>query len=216
MRTFWSQSVWAGLGLLCLAFFEIACQSPANRPINFPSPPALAPSAGFELGTSSFVPGGKIAGAFTCDGENLSPALAWIGSPARTRSFVLIMEDANEGQHPSVHWIVYNIPATATGVPQAIPGVQDLAGGARQGVTDFSKTGYSGPCPKLDRIHHYTFKLYALNTSLPTKSRARAKYVEREMMGHVLAEAAIKREPATPLRVVANVKPDDAQNHNRF
>jgi Raf kinase inhibitor-like YbhB/YbcL family protein len=196
-----SPYVQASLCFLGIAITQIACQSLANRAVNFPSPPALVPSAPFELGTSSFVPGGNIAGAFTCNGQNLSPALAWIGPPATTRSFVLIMKDADEAPGRSVHWLVYNIPASATGLSEAIPTREDLAGGARQGTTDFGETGYSGPCSRLGTTRHYAFRLYALDTTLPNKFRATAKYVEREMKGHVLAESAItcayKGEAAT-------------------
>ncbi|HTV53389.1 MAG TPA: YbhB/YbcL family Raf kinase inhibitor-like protein, partial [Terriglobia bacterium] len=102
--------------------------------MNFPLPPALPPSAKFEVGSSSFLPGGSIPGLFTCVGQNTSPALAWIGRPGTSQSFVLIMEDTDAPKGRSVHWVLYNIPVSATGLLEATPPRGELAGGTRQGV----------------------------------------------------------------------------------
>ena len=171
--------------------------------VNFPSPPAIGPSARFELGTSSFIPGKDIPRVFTCDGQNASPALAWIGPPSRTQSFALIAHDADESGGSFVQWLVYDIPASATGLTEATPQREELAGGARQGVNDFGRLGYSGPCPQPGRTHRYIFKFYALDIKLPPRPRAPAKYVEEAMKGHILGQAEItgiysRPSPAPP------------------
>lgn len=178
--------------LLYIVCVEIGCQSLTRRGVNFPAPPALPPSARFEVGTSSFLPGGSIPDVFTCAGQNISPELAWIGRPDRTRSFVLIMEDTDALKGHSIHWVVYNIPASATGLVEETPSRGDLAEDTRQGVNDFGKLGYSGPCPPAGATHRYVFKLYALDRKLPPRARVNGEYIKRVMEGHVVAEAQIR------------------------
>jgi len=199
MRTLPSSSwVGAGFGVLCVACAEIGCQSLVSRNpgINFPSPPALPPFAKFELGTSSFIPGGDIPRASTCDGPNASPALAWIGPPSGTESFVLTMHDAEAAAGHSTHWVVYNIPASATGLPEATIQREELDGGARQAVNDFGKTGYSGPCPPPGAPHHYVFKLYALDARLPPQPGTTAEQVEQGLKAHILAQTEMTGKDA--------------------
>ncbi len=186
-----SRRAGTGVYLLCVACMEVACQPPRIPPVNFPSPPGIGPSATFELGTSSFVPSKDIPRVSTCDGQNASPALAWIGPPSRTQSFALIVHDADESEGAFVQWVVYDIPAGATGLPEATPGREELTSGARQGVNDFGKLGYSGPCPSPGQTHRYIFKFYALDIKLAPRPRASAKYVEEAMKGHILGQAEI-------------------------
>jgi Raf kinase inhibitor-like YbhB/YbcL family protein len=172
---------------------EIGCQSLVrpNAAVNFPSPPALPLSAKFELGTSGFMAGGTIPRTFTCDGPNDSPALAWIGPPSGTESFVLTLQEAKAAEGHSTHWIVYNIPASATGLPEASPPREELGAGARQAVNDLGKTGYSGPCPPSGAPHHYVFKLYALDAKLPPQPGTTAEQDAQAPKAHILAQAEI-------------------------
>jgi Raf kinase inhibitor-like YbhB/YbcL family protein len=101
------------------------------------------------------------------------------------------MEDTDAPQGHSIHWLVYNIPASATGLVEATPPGGDLPSDTRQGVNDLGKLGYSGPCPRPGATHRYVFKLYTLDYKLPPKARANAGYVGRAMEGHVLAQAQI-------------------------
>lgn len=188
---------------LLIACMEVACQSLRNPAVNFPSPPGIGPSATFELGTSSFVPGKDITRVSACDGQNASPALAWIGPPSRTQSFALIVHDADGSGSGSVQWVVYDIPASATGLPEATPEREELTSGARKGVNDSGRLGYSGPCPSPGQTHRYIFKFYALDIKLPPRPRASAKYVEEAVKGHILGQAEItgiysRPSPAPP------------------
>lgn len=143
-----------------------------------------------QLSSSAFADGGEIPARYTCEGQNVSPPLAWSGAPAATRSFVLIADDpdAPDPEAPRmvfVHWVLYNLPAAADHLPEA---VSALPPGAISGVTDFQRTGYGGPCPPIGR-HRYFFKLYALDTLLPDHGAAGKGQVEQAMRGHVLAQA---------------------------
>ncbi len=142
--------------------------------------------------STAFAEGEGIPSRYTCEGDDLSPPLAWSGGPAEARSFALIMDDpdAPDPAAPKttwVHWVLYDIPrATSALAEGAARG--GLPQGTRQGVNDWKRTGYGGPCPPIGR-HRYFFKLYALDTELgdlgtPTKAK-----LEQAMRGHVLAQA---------------------------
>jgi len=142
----------------------------------------------------AFSPMGEIPGVHTCDGRDTAPALRWSGAPAGTRSFVLIVDDpdAPDPAAPKrtyVHWVLYDIPADASGLPQAASSAT-LPAGTREGVNDWNRTGYGGPCPPIGR-HRYFFKLSALDTTLGDLGRATKADVERAMQGHVVASAQL-------------------------
>jgi Raf kinase inhibitor-like YbhB/YbcL family protein len=145
-----------------------------------------------SLTSTSFPHQGEIPARHTCEGNDISPALAWSGAPENTKSFVLIVDDpdAPDPRAPKmtwVHWVLYNIPANATELPED---VRKLPAGTRQGLNDWKRTGYGGPCPPIGR-HRYFHKLYALDTLLPDLGRAKKADVERAMQGHVLAQAEL-------------------------
>jgi Raf kinase inhibitor-like YbhB/YbcL family protein len=148
-------------------------------------------SGKFELRTTAFQPGGSIPKLFTCDGADASPALSWNDPPPRTQSFVLIVDDPDAPVGTFVHWVVYDLPATARQLPERLPGNDEIEGGGKQGVNDFAKTGYAGPCPPRGRPHRYFFRLYALDGMLNLKSAARRKDVDQAMKGHILAHAEL-------------------------
>jgi hypothetical protein len=131
------------------------------------------PAAAFVLTSPNIVNGGPIAEKFTyngfgCAGGDVSPSLSWSDPPAGTRSFALLVHDpdAPTGGAGFWHWVVYNIPASATGLPQGVAkDGKGLPEGAKQVATDFGVPGYGGPCPpKGDAPHHYHFTIYALKT----------------------------------------------------
>ncbi len=146
------------------------------------------------LTSSAFAPGGEIPARFTCQGENVSPALAWRGAPAGTASFALIVDDpdAPDPAHPRmtwVHWVLYDLPADTTELPEGVaPGA--LPPGTREGRNDWKRTGYGGPCPPIGR-HRYFHKLYALDTALGDLGEPAKAELERAMAGHVLARAEL-------------------------
>ena len=142
------------------------------------------------LTSTAFEPGGAIPAAYTCQGKNVSVPLAWSGLPVGTRSLALIVDDpdAPDPAAPKmtwVHWVLYNIPPTATGLPEAVE-PKALPAGTLEGRNDWGRTGYGGPCPPVGR-HRYFFKLYALDVALPDLGQPDKARLERAMQGHVLA-----------------------------
>lgn len=152
--------------------------------------PAAAPST-FLLSSTDFMNGAAIPARFTCDGPNISPLLSWTAPPAGTQTFVLIMDDPDAPRHTWVHWLVYDIPADASGLPDNLPPKPELETGARQGMNDFHEFGYGGPCPPKGPAHRYFFRLYALDTRLGLLPGALRPDVERAMQGHILAEVEL-------------------------
>jgi len=150
-----------------------------------------APAGKLEIQSSSFTPGGDIPKPNTCDGEDKSPALIWSDPPPGTRSLALIMDDPDAPGGTFVHWVLFNLPASARQLPERVPGDDELQGGGLQGRNDFPKIGYGGPCPPRGLPHRYFFKLYALDTALNLPAGARKKDLEREMKGHILAEGSL-------------------------
>jgi Raf kinase inhibitor-like YbhB/YbcL family protein len=146
------------------------------------------------LRSAAFSDKGEIPARHTCEGEDVSPALAWSGAPAGTRSFVLIVDDpdAPDPRAPRmtwVHWVLYDIPATATGLPEGVRS-KDLPKATREGLNDWKKTGYGGPCPPIGR-HRYFHKLYALDVELPDLKNPTKAQLEKAMQGHVLARTEL-------------------------
>jgi len=139
-------------------------------------------------------PNGPIPGKYTCDGEDVSPPLAWSGLPAGTQSLALLIEDPHAPNPAApkarwVHWIVYNIPATVHALA-ADAARRGLPLGALTGTNDWGRTGYGGPCPPTGR-HHYIHRLYALDRVLPDLGAPRLTALEAAMKGRVLAEATL-------------------------
>jgi hypothetical protein len=130
------------------------------------------------LKTSAFPAGGDIPKQFTCSGADVSPALTWSDPPPRTRSLALIMDDPDAPVGTFVHWVVYNLPASARQLPAGVPGNNAIPGGGKQGVNDFPKTGYGGPCPPPGKPHRYFFRLYALDNQLDLNGTAHRKDVD--------------------------------------
>jgi Raf kinase inhibitor-like YbhB/YbcL family protein len=146
------------------------------------------------LTSPAFSHNGEIPARYTCEGENVSPTLTWSDAPAGTRSFVLIVDDpdAPDPRAPRmtwVHWVLYDIPATATGLPEGVRS-KDLPKATREGLNDWKKTGYGGPCPPIGR-HRYFHKLYALDAELPDLKNPTKAQLEKAMQGHVLARTEL-------------------------
>lgn len=144
-----------------------------------------------QLETSAFPPGGDIPVRFTCDGSDDSPALEWTEPPAGTQSFALVADDPDAPRGTWVHWVLYDLPARARELPEAVPPDKELVSGARQGRNDFRKIGYGGPCPPPGPAHRYYFRLFALDRALGLKSGATRNEIDRAMEGHILARAEL-------------------------
>jgi hypothetical protein len=150
-----------------------------------------APAKTFKLETTAFMPGGDIPRKFSCQGADVSPALTWTEPPAGTKSFALIADDPDAPRGTFVHWVVYNLPATARRLSEAIAGNDEMSGGGRQGLNDFPMSGYAGPCPPPGKYHRYFFRVYALDVVLNLKGGATRQELDRTMQGHVLAQAEV-------------------------
>jgi Raf kinase inhibitor-like YbhB/YbcL family protein len=145
----------------------------------------------FKLNSTSFQPERDIPSKYTCSGADVSPALSWTDPPAGTQSFALIADDPDAPAGTWVHWVAYDLPASARQLPEGVPKADALPGGGVQGQNDFRKTGYGGPCPPPGKPHRYYFKLYALDNKLNLKPGATKKAVEQAMQGHILAQAEL-------------------------
>ena len=146
------------------------------------------------LTSAAFADGKPIPLEYTCDGNDTSPPLTWSGLPEGTASLVLIVDDPDAPDPAAprvtwVHWVLYNLPPSASGLPASVP-PERLPAGTEQGQNDWRRTGYGGPCPPVGR-HRYFHKLYALDTVLPDLGTPTKKAVERAMAGHVLASVEL-------------------------
>lgn len=144
--------------------------------------------------TTAFPHDGPIPALYTCEGKDVSPPLAWTGAPAGTRSFVLVVDDpdAPDPAAPAmtwVHWVLYDLPAGTTGLPEGVHR-SALPPGTHEGLNDWGRTGYGGPCPPIGR-HRYFHRLYALDVVLPDLGRPNRAALDRAMKGHVIGEATL-------------------------
>jgi Raf kinase inhibitor-like YbhB/YbcL family protein len=142
--------------------------------------------------STAFADGEAIPSRYTCQGEDVSPSLAWTGLPPGTKSLALLLVDPDVPDPAApkrtwVHWVLYNLPATATGLAEAVTALPD---GTLPGRNDWGRTGYGGPCPPIGR-HRYFHKLYALDVVLPDLGEPTQADLERAMEGHVLATAEL-------------------------
>ena len=142
--------------------------------------------------SNAFSHEGAIPPIYTCEGKDISPPISWSDVPPGTMSLALIVDDpdAPDPLAPKmtwVHWVLYNLPPTSDGLPES---VKALPAGAGEGVNDWKRTGYGGPCPPTGR-HRYFHKLYALDTVLPDLKQPTKAKLEEAMKGHILSEARL-------------------------
>jgi len=144
-----------------------------------------------QLASTAFTEGAPIPGKYTCDDKNVSPPLKWSGIPPGAKALVLIADDPDAPSGTWVHWVLYDLPATASELAEDVPKSQYVAAGAKQGLNDFRHLGYGGPCPPPGKPHRYCFKLYALDAPLDLKPGVTKKEVERVMGQHLLGQAQL-------------------------
>lgn len=147
-----------------------------------------------SITSGAFDNGSTVPGKYTCEGADISPPLTWSGVPDSARSLVLIVDDpdAPDPKAPKmtwVHWVLYNIPPEAPGLVEGVTS-ERLPAGALEGLNDWKRTGYGGPCPPIGR-HRYFHKLYALDTVLAGMNKPTKAQVEAAMQGHIIAEAQL-------------------------
>ena len=142
-----------------------------------------------SITSTAFAQGQPIPATYSCDGKSVSPPLSWSGAPAGTQSFALIMDDPDAPLGTFVHWVIYNIPASAGGLPEAFSKDARLPDGTLQGSNGAGRVGYTGPCPP-GGTHRYFFKLYALDTTLEISGASKDQLLQA-MQGHVLAQGEL-------------------------
>jgi Raf kinase inhibitor-like YbhB/YbcL family protein len=140
------------------------------------------------LSSSAFTNNRHIPVKFTCSGDGESPDLAWSNVPPSAKSLALIVKDPDAPSGDFVHWVIFDIPASVTSMPEGVPSTAKTAFDGTQGQNGRGETGYTGPCPPPGKDHHYHFRLYALDESLGLTSDAGAAQVESAMQGHIVAE----------------------------
>ncbi len=151
---------------------------------------------GMQFSSDSFQDGGMIPVKYTCQGENLSPELHWKGAPAATKFFAIVCDDPDAPTQTWVHWVIYDIPAKMDNLNnvfqllEAFPKVEKTGPGILQGLNDFTKIGYDGPCPP-SGIHRYYFHLYALSAPTGLKAGASKAQLLNAIQGHILSKTQI-------------------------
>lgn len=144
-----------------------------------------------EIKSPVFKEGGSIPPQYTCKGSDISPPLSWSGVPKGTKSMALICDDPDAPGMTWVHWVVYNISPDKSGLKENLAKSGTLPDGTLQGITDFHKVGYGGPCPPPGGHHRYYFKLYALDKKLELKAGATKDILLKSMDGYILEEAQL-------------------------
>jgi hypothetical protein len=143
-----------------------------------------------NIKSAAFSEGEMIPLKYTCDGDDVSPPLSWDSVPAGTESFALICDDPDAPVGTWVHWVVYDLPKETRFLHEDFTDQSDLEDGTKQGITDFKRIGYGGPCPP-GGTHRYFFKLYALDKKLNEKSGLNKNQLLKAMKGHILGECAL-------------------------
>ena len=177
--------------LLCSVGWPFAHSHAAAGP-RFAAQDTLKQSADtLQLSSVSFEADAAIPEKYSCDGEDISPALLWNDPPPTTKSFALVVDDPDATNGTVVHWLVYDIPVDAHGLQEGVTKDKKLRDGTLQGRNSHGKIGYSGPCPPHGSVHHYLFKLYALDDVTKLRPKATKPELEQAMKGHILGKAQL-------------------------
>jgi len=147
--------------------------------------------ARFVITSPAFESGETIPKKYTCDGIDVSPPLSWSGFPVGTKSFVLIVEDPDAPGGVFTHWIVYNISSEIASLPEDVEKVERLDNGILQGINNFGRIGYNGPCPPHGSKHRYYFRIYALDCDINLRPGATSDDILKAIEGHVIGEAEL-------------------------
>jgi len=181
--------------ILALSALIFACGGDDGA---LPEPTTQSPAPGedsttFTLSSDAFNTDGSIPARFTCDGEDLSPALTWDGVPDNSQSFALIMDDPDAPRGTFTHWVIYNMGSGARGLPEGVDKTERPDDGAigAQGRNDFGDIGYGGPCPPAEDAHSYDFRLYAIDGLIDLGPGASKEELLVAIEGRMLAVATM-------------------------
>jgi hypothetical protein len=180
------RQIWGAIVLGFLVIAAAGCYSAEQQP-------ALEGEASMkiQLTSTAFKDGETIPQKYTCDGENLSPPLAWSGMPPGVKSLALIADDPDAPMGTWVHWVIYDIQPTIIGLSEGVSTNATVEGVGVQGVNGSRRSGYSGPCPPRGKPHRYYFKLYALDKVLNLAPGINKAELEKALRGHILAEGQL-------------------------
>jgi Raf kinase inhibitor-like YbhB/YbcL family protein len=172
-----------------LAVVLVTCAGCKSGPALVPSPPPGVTLATLTVTSKSFPVNGPIPIDHSCDGADRSPQLTWSAPPAGTKSFAIVVDDPDaQGSAPFTHWIAFDVGGDVLALPEGA----DLATlGASAGTNDFKRPGWGGPCPPKMEIHHYHFRVYALDTRLTIAEEVTRGTIDAALNGHVLAEGTL-------------------------
>jgi Raf kinase inhibitor-like YbhB/YbcL family protein len=177
--------------LLLISLLLASCASPAtSTPATTNLDPTMEATMSIQLTSDAFTHEGPIPAQYACTGSDISPSLTWSEPPAGTQSFALIMDDPDAPAGTWVHWVLFNIPASSRGLPEAVPSEGTLSDGSMHGKNSSGNLGYNGPCPP-SGTHRYFFKLYALDEMLGLSSGANKGELLKAMEGHILAQGEL-------------------------
>jgi Raf kinase inhibitor-like YbhB/YbcL family protein len=171
----------AGLAGLWLSVASLSPSFPADNKT----------TSRLQLTSAAFQHGGEIPRKYTCDGSDVSPQLRWANAASGTKAFGLIVDDPDAPGGTWVHWVIYDLPGDTKELAEGIAKTETLPNGAKNGINDFRKIGYGGPCPPAGPAHRYYFKLYALDAPTNLKPRATKQQLLDAMKGHVLDEGEL-------------------------
>jgi hypothetical protein len=144
-----------------------------------------------QITTTSFTPGQPIPDRYAYEHGDVSPALQWSGVPSAAKSLALICEDPDAPMGTYTHWVIYDLPPASSGLAEGVAKSPEVLNGAKQGMNDYKKIGYGGPCPPPGKPHRYFFKLYALDAKPDLKPGISKKELLKAMKGRILAEAEL-------------------------
>jgi len=177
-------------GVLAAALLALAAV-PGCKGANPTNPSQGGTPMSLTVRSTAFQEGQPIPMKYTGEGKDVSPALEWDAPPAGTKSLALICEDPDAPKGTWTHWVLYNLPADRREVSEDVARERKLPDGSEQGTNDFDKVGYNGPKPPPGKVHHYQFKLYALDTRLDLQPGATRKRLLDAVQGHILGEGQL-------------------------
>lgn len=144
-----------------------------------------------SLRSSAIGPGAVMVKKYTADGDDISPPLAWSAGPATTKSYAISCEDPDAPSGAWWHWIMFNIGPETQQISENVPKSATLSKGVLQGSNDFRKPGYNGPAPPPGKLHHYQFKVMALDTMLSLGPNKGKESFKSAVSGHIVAEGQL-------------------------
>ncbi len=163
----------------------------AQTPESGSASAAQVMAAQMRITSTAFKNEEAIPKQFSCEGDNISPALSWVGAPKSAKSFALVLEDPDAPRGMFVHWVIYDIPPSETGLAEHFPLSDTLVNGTLQGKNGAGSTGYIGPCPPSGKPHRYYFRLYAVNEVLHISGDVTREKLMSALEGHVVGEGEL-------------------------